>query len=164
MPCKDRPTVSTLVLLERDGPLQEGGRRTTQTHDLNSPMSWNRTTHSLEAAVIFTSGWVKAEQKTRSRRSFWLLRASGEHRRQKLPSGHASLVETHHCLLLLHPQGYRQFSLFCRTLRHCLLLSCCHPQQISFLTTALKTLTTRVLLHFSRSCPGSGLIWSDWHF
>ena len=53
--------------LEKDGPLQKGGKKTANVcHKL--PIELKTYTHSLEAAVIFILSSVRAEQKTRELR------------------------------------------------------------------------------------------------
>lgn len=93
--------------------------KTTSTqhiHTCELTSSWECTpTHSLETVVIFTSG--TAEEKT------WKLKRRRTRRQRKIQGlrelvanmgEESSLVTrrtTHHCLSLLHPQCYRQFSL-----------------------------------------------------
>lgn len=71
------------VCLLRMGKKEHIFTHNAQKHKVQTPLSWKcTTTHSLEAAVIFTSGRVKAEEKTKAKarrswtRSLWLLRVN----------------------------------------------------------------------------------------
>lgn len=117
MPSRDRPTTSKLIQLERDGPQKKGGRKATYTHKL--PIELNTYTRPLSRGCGYIylghslgrgENW-KTKAKARTRRQ---EKIQGRRERVANAGDRSSLVTrraTHHCLPLLHPQCYRQFSL-----------------------------------------------------
>lgn len=75
MPSRDKPTAMNRFRLKEMALCRMVGEKPhthTQTHAANSPSSWKcKPTHSREAVVIFTSGRVKAEERTEKLRQRW---------------------------------------------------------------------------------------------